>query len=125
MSDSTETGAKMGRPRKEVSWDQIAEMCEIHCTPEEIANVVGVSRSSLDRKCQQEIGKTFGQFWRENADGGKASLRRTQYKAAMKGNTTMLKWIGANWLGQSEKQETTTTVHVSGFEVIPESDSQE
>lgn len=35
--------------------------------------------------------------------GGKASLRRMQWKSAEDGNTTMLIWLGKNILGQTDK----------------------
>ncbi len=33
------------------------------------------------------------------------SLRRRQYSAAMDGNSTMLIWLGKQWLGQKEPEK--------------------
>jgi hypothetical protein len=38
---------------------------------------------------------------------GRMSLRRLQWKKAQEGNTTMLIWLGKQYLGQSDKQELT------------------
>jgi len=37
------------------------------------------------------------------------SLRRIQYSTAMEGNATMLVWLGKNWLGQTDKLDTTSS----------------
>ena len=126
MTDNTDTSSVMGRPRMSLNWEEIAGMCEIHCTKKEICNVLKISEDTLDRHCREEHGVTFRVFYSWHADIGKKSLRRKQWDVALKeGNVTMLRWLGINELGQSDKQETTATVHVSGFEVIPETDSQE
>ena len=126
MEETAQNPGKMGRPRKPIDWEQIAEMCRIHCTPEEIAGVCRVSRSTLDARCQESHGMSFQQFYADNASDGKMSLRRAQWSSALDDrNVTMMRWLGINQLGQSDKQETTTNINVSGFEVLPEQDSQE
>jgi hypothetical protein len=40
-------------------------------------------------------------------EGGKMSLRRHQWRALEEGNTTMLVWLGKQYLGQREKNEVT------------------
>jgi hypothetical protein len=41
---------------------------------------------------------------------GRMSLRRKQWKAAEDGNTTMLVWLGKQYLGQSDKSEVTGAI---------------
>lgn len=38
-------------------------------------------------------------------ESGKASLRRLQWKAANAGNTTMLVWMGKQYLSQTDRQD--------------------
>ena len=50
------------------------------------------------------------------------SLRRKQYTSAMDGNTTLLIWLGKNWLGQKDQAEVATaqteTIQKVQIEVI-------
>jgi len=41
--------------------------------------------------------------------GGKASLRRNQWKLAQDGNATMLVWLGKNMLDQTDKLDQNVT----------------
>lgn len=125
MDEKAENPAKIGRPLKPINWQTVAEMAGILCTHEEIANCNRVGLQTLHDRCLADNGESFRDFYNRHADGGRESLRRAQYKSALGGSATMLKWLGSNWLGQSERQETVSTVHVSGFEVLPEQDSQE
>lgn len=93
---------KTGRPRKEVDWDKVDKMCAIHCTGEEQASLLDMSYDTLERRCREEKGVSFAEYFKQKAADGKMSLRRKQFTTAMDGNTTMLVWLGKNWLGQSD-----------------------
>ena len=92
----------MGRPRKELPWEQIDELCKIQCTIAEIASVLGISVDTLQRRCKEETGNTFAVYLKEKSLTGNASLRRAQFKAALRGNTGLLIWLGKNMLGQKD-----------------------
>ena len=96
----------MARPRIPIDWDQVDKMCAIHCTGEEQAAILGVSYDTLNRACQREHECSFAEYFKQKASHGRMSLRRKQYTAAMDGNTTMLVWLGKNWLGQADQPET-------------------
>jgi predicted DNA-binding ArsR family transcriptional regulator len=89
-----------GRPRKEINYDTVAELANIQCTQEEIASVLKISVRTLQRD------EEFCRIYKQGMEEGKQSLRRLQWKAAMKGNTTMLVWLGKQYLGQKDKIET-------------------
>jgi len=95
----------MARPQKQIDWDQVEKMCAIHCTGEEQAAVLGVDYDTLNAACKREQGVGFSDYFKQKASNGKMSLRRKQYTAAMDGNTTMLVWLGKNWLGQTDQVE--------------------
>jgi hypothetical protein len=95
----------MARPLAQIDWDQVDKMCAIHCTGEEQAAILGVSYDTLNRACQREHECSFAEYFKKKASHGRMSLRRKQYTAAMDGNTTMLVWLGKNWLGQSDQPE--------------------
>jgi len=71
------------------------------CTQSEIAEVLGVSLSTL------EHDKEFLRIHKKGIEAGKASLRRMQWKSAEGGNVTSQIWLGKQYLGQRDKQELT------------------
>ena len=95
----------MARPLAQIDWDQVDKMCAIHCTGEEQAAVLGLDYDTLNRACHREHNCSFADYFRQKASNGKMSLRRKQYTAAMDGNTTMLVWLGKNWLGQTDQPD--------------------
>lgn len=95
----------MARPLKEINWDQVNQMCAIHCTGEEQAAILGMSYDTLNRACHREHDMSFAEYFKQKAASGKMSLRRKQYTTAMDGNTTMLVWLGKNWLSQMDQPE--------------------
>ena len=94
-----------GRKRKNIDWIKIDRMCKILCTHEEIASILGTSTSRLEERCIQEHGIGFSEYYDRRANGGKMSLRRRQFSAALAGNSTMLIWLGKQCLAQSDKSQ--------------------
>lgn len=95
----------MARPLTDIDWQQVDKMCEIHCTGEEQASILGVDYDTLNAACKRDKGIGFSDYFKQKSSGGKMSLRRRQFTSAMDGNTTMLVWLGKNWLGQSDMPE--------------------
>jgi hypothetical protein len=93
---------KGGRPRIEIDIALVEELCQIQCTGEEIASALKVSYDTLNRRVKEETGESFADFFKKHSESGKSSLRRMQWKAAQKGNTTMLIWLGKQYLGQRD-----------------------
>jgi len=85
---------KIGRPLKQVDEKLVKDLASIFCTMDEMAAIVGVSVDTLERRYAEAIKRG-----RETA---KSSLRRLQWKAAKKGNTSILIWLGKQYLGQRE-----------------------
>lgn len=116
-SQETETmrdwanSAIMGRPRFEINWGQVDSLAKIQCTGEEVASVLGCSIDTLERHCKEKHKDSDGNpitlaaYLKEKGAGGRASLRRRQFKAAEEGNPTMLIWLGKQYLNQKDKQE--------------------
>ena len=96
---------KMGRPKIEVDLSQLEAFCQVLCTQEEIALFLGCSIDTLNRRLKESVGKTFADFYKKHRTGGKMSLRRAQYKAAIDGNATMLIWMGKQNMGQKDKPD--------------------
>jgi uncharacterized protein YoxC len=76
--------------------DLIFKLASIMCTYEEIAEVVGTSVSTLQKRYKHLIEK--GQA------NGKKSIRRAQFEAAVeKKDVRMLMFLGKNYLGQQDQ----------------------
>lgn len=99
------TGNPVGRPKAEIDKIEFEKLCAIQCTKEEIAGWFRVSDDTIERFCQREYGTNFAVVYSQKKSVGKVSVRRKQFQVAEKGNTSMLIWLGKQYLGQSEKQE--------------------
>ena len=102
---------KTGRPRKEVDFATIDKLCSLHCTSDEIVAYMNmqdneVSHDTIARRIKEEYGMTFAEYIdQKHKATAKPSLRRMQWKAAEAGNTSMLIWLGKQYLSQKDKQE--------------------
>lgn len=99
-----------GRPRKEADPDIILRLASIGCSQDEIGRVTGISAATISRNFEGAYKKGVAEM--------KMSLRQKQYKLAMKGNVTMLIWLGKQHLGQSDKRELTGEIGVLSAEEL-------
>lgn len=94
----------MGRPKKDISPEQVENLAAIQCTDLEICAVLGISHDTLMRRKREPA---FMEALENGRAKGRASLRRAQFKAATSGNTALLVWLGKQFLGQSDKLDQT------------------
>lgn len=100
--------ATAGRPLlilNEFGLETIEKLASVFCTDEEIASFMGVTVETLLNSKNKDA---FLEYKKKGLDTGKATLRRKQFELGMKGNCTMLIWLGRNYLNQSEKIEEIT-----------------
>jgi hypothetical protein len=103
----------MARPKIEITdedWIKIDKMAGIFCTGEEIANIMGFSYDTLERRVKETHGISCADYIRQKSDRGRMSLRRKQYEVAGSGNVSMLIWLGKQFLNQSDKQDQSVTI---------------
>ena len=93
---------KAGRPHKQLDKSQFESLCGIQCTMEEVCQFFDCDEKTLNKWCRETYGKNFSQVFKEKKGVGKVSLRRSQYQLALKGNASMLIWLGKQYLGQRE-----------------------
>ena len=99
-----------GRPKKyNLDTNQVEQLAGFGCTDTEIASFFDISRTTLERNYEHYLTK--------GREEGKIRLRQYQWASAKKGNVAMLIWLGKQLLGQSDKQEITTTDLPEGFNV--------
>ena len=100
--------AKMGRPQKEISFEQFKKLCGMQCTKEEIAGFFDCSEDTIERWCKRELKEGFAVCFKKYSADGRISLRRMQFKLAEK-SAAMAIFLGKNYLGQTDKVEQIVT----------------
>lgn len=78
---------------------------EAGCSGAEVASVVGVSPDTLYRRCQAERGANFSVILQQKKAKGEGLLKVKQFLEAMKGDRSMLIWLGKQRLGQKDRHE--------------------
>ena len=106
----------MGRPRKIIDEQALIQHAAIGYTLNELAAITGISHDTLTRRYASVIKRG-----RELRD---ASLRRKQFELARDGNPTMCIWLGKQYLGQSDKNETVARVEVTTFDATKLTEEQ-
>lgn len=59
----------------------------------------------MSKWVQRTYGVNFSEYFTQKNILFKTSLRRAQFELAMKGNPTMLIWLGKQYLAQNERTE--------------------
>ena len=62
--------------------EQLKDLCGIGCTMREIQSVMGFDDDTISKYLKEYHGMTWKEFFRENADNFKMSLRRLQMRSA-------------------------------------------
>ena len=83
-----------GRPRAKIDAVQVGKLAEMGCTTEEIGEWFNVDGSTIRRN--------FGHVVRQAKAKTKVKLRNAQLETALKGDKTMLVWLGKQLLSQSD-----------------------
>ena len=98
----------MARPRKEIDKRDFESLCALQCTKEEICAFFDISEKTLNAWCKRTYKQSFSLVFSQKRGKGKISLRRIQFRLAEK-NADMAIFLGKNYLGQTDKIETTDT----------------
>jgi hypothetical protein len=96
---------RSGRPHVQFNWKEFENLCGIQCTEIEIAAWFRCSVDTLQRAVKCEYHKTFADVYEEKKGLGRISVRRMQFQQAIKGNPTMLVWLGKQLLDQKDRIE--------------------
>lgn len=102
--------AKRGPKIIQIDWQEFDKLCYMQCTATEIAAWFNCSVDTIERRVEEAHGVKFAEYFAEKKQHGRISLRRAQFQAAtVKGNTSMMIWLGKQYLDQKDKQETEIT----------------
>ena len=75
--------------------DEVYKLACLHCSDQEIADWFAIPRETLKYNFRDLIQKGY--------NSTKQQLRKAQIDVALKGNVSMLIWLGKNMLGQSDQ----------------------
>ena len=87
----------MGKDQIKISDAAVYELAKDGCTNVEIASCLGISISTLTRRCEELLARARAE--------GNVSLRRAQLRImnAGEGSAAMAIFLGKQYLGQSDK----------------------
>ena len=89
-----------GRPKIKLDPGDARKLGELQCTYAEVAAFFECSIETVKRRLKDD--PEFCAAYKTGIENGKTSLRRYQWRAAAKGNSTMLVWLGKQYLGQRD-----------------------
>ena len=92
----------MARPLKPIDESHVFNLAQVGCSDCEIAALIGCHVDTIRDR--------FSTILAQGRNELKEKLRRKQIQVAMKGNPTMLQFLGKNLLGQTDASK----VEVSG-----------
>lgn len=114
MSDVSEKHAG-GRPPALEPDDKTLQIVyglgNIQATLKECAAVLGVGEATFLRF--RDRHPVVRERYEKGQQEGLASLRRAQFKKALEGNTTMLIWLGKNYLEQTDRADVNFNANVN------------
>jgi hypothetical protein len=90
------------RPQVNIDWNLVDKLLEAGCKTTEIAAHIGCCPDTLYVRCTKDKGLTFSAYSQEKKQKGESLLRAAQFNKAMKGDNTMLIWLGKHRLDQHE-----------------------
>ena len=116
----------MGRPKIILDWDQIALYLQYQCTLTEVAAFCHCSHDKIENACKQEQGMTFSEFAEIHRKEGLGALRRAQWnKAVEKMDSTMLIWLGKQYLNHKDTKDIKAQVEQTTIPQLEEMTKEE
>lgn len=94
-----------GRPEKPINWDRVNELLEAGCHGTEICPHFDLTPEAFYERVQKKFGINFSEYSQKKRQKGDSILREKQFKKAIKGDNTLLIWLGKNRLGQKENHQ--------------------
>jgi hypothetical protein len=95
-----------GRPAKVIDWEQVGKWVMGGASGIQCAAQIEMNTHVFYERCQKDLGIFWSQFYDDHREKGNRLLHNKQFEMAMKGDKTMLIWLGKQRLVQSEKVET-------------------
>ena len=98
----------MGRKKIEIDWNVVDEKLSHFCNGTEVAAFLGMHEDTLYKRIEEKYKMGFSAYRAQKRAKGEMILRELQLKSAKEGNTSMLIWLGKQYLGQTDKTDHTS-----------------
>jgi hypothetical protein len=98
--------------QNKIKKDEFEKLCSLQCTYNEICDWFDIDDKTLNEWCRSTYGTTFSEVFKIKRGTGQISLRRTQWKLAEK-SAAMAIFLGKQYLGQTDKVETSGNVSIT------------
>lgn len=98
-----------GRKKIQLDTKQAEIFGYFKATYETMADYLGVSIDTIRDRMQE--GNEFSNAYKKGFSGMKMKLSEAQLQTALKGNATLLIWLGKQYLGQKDSFEDNTKEH--------------
>ena len=109
MARRIERKPTAGRPKLKIDWDKVDKMLQAHCDGVGIAGLLNMHPDTLYNACKDEKGVDFSAYKQQKMYEGVELLRQKQFGVAMQGDKSMLIWLGKQYAGQRDKNQTAIT----------------
>jgi hypothetical protein len=86
--------------RVDIDLDELAKLCALQCTDEELAAWFKVTTRTIERR---RLEPEFAAIMERGKAMGRISVRRLQMRLLEQGNATMGVWLGKQLLGQTDQ----------------------
>lgn len=94
----------MSRPEKTIDWKLVDNLLMSGSPGSEIAPHFDMHPDTLYRRIEEKYGMGFTAYSQEKRSRGEGLLRHKQFEKAVKGDNTLLIWLGKNRLNQRDTQ---------------------
>jgi predicted metal-binding transcription factor (methanogenesis marker protein 9) len=93
----------MSRPEKPIDWKRVDELLMCGCLGTEIAACFDMHPTTFYERVADKYKMSFTNYMSQKRSHGDTLLREAQHKKALKGDNSMLIWLGKNRLGQKDQ----------------------
>ncbi len=93
-----------GRPEKPIDWNKVDQMLMGGSCAKEIASHFDIHPTNFCLRLENKYNMNFTTYSSEKRAKGDSLIRNRQFEKALKGDNTLLIWLGKNRLNQRDTQ---------------------
>ena len=99
-----EVKKKAGRKEVKFDWEKLNIILRFGGTKKDSAEIMEVSEDTIERRIKKEYDMTFTEYKTQKMAYMRMKILQKQYEVAMRGNVSMLIWLGKQNCNQVDKQ---------------------
>lgn len=94
---------RVGRPDVIIDWGKLDSLLALGATLMDCSDILGCSEDTIEKNLRVKFKLKFSEYREKKLSTTRVKLRQKQIDVALKGNVTMLIWLGKQMLNQSDK----------------------